>query len=238
MGLIGLIIGGAAVFVLNSKNIGASEGKKVPAAVADAPSPVPTPKPTPAPAEEPPAGPVPPVDLKNDHIRGNPKATVAVIEYSDFECPFCVRAEPTMRQISKDYGDKVMVVYRHYPLSLHKNAQKQAEATECANDQGKFWEYHDAIFDRSTNGTVTITNLVPLAKELGLNETTFKNCLDTNKYAQDVQDEMAAGAAAGVRGTPGTFVVNMKTQKSTFISGAQPFNAFKTAIDAMLTNDK
>lgn len=181
---------------------------------------------------------VPAIDFKTDHIRGNRKATIAVIEYSDYECPFCKRVEPTMQQISKDYGDKVMLVYRHFPLSFHANAQKEAEASDCASDQGKFWEYHDAILERTTsNGTgFPLDAFVPLAKELGLNESKFKNCLESGKYAKHVTDEENAGQAAGVNGTPGSFVLNLKTQKQQFINGAQPFANFKAAIDAMLVD--
>ena len=227
MALFGLIVGFGTATFMNVSNTG---GKQQ--AVAQARS-VPS-QPTPqaqAPAAIPQA-----IDFKTDHIRGNLKANVAVIEYSDYECPFCKRFEPTMQQISKDYGDTVMLVYRHFPLSFHANAQKEAEASDCANDQGKFWEYHDKILERTTsNGTgFPLENLVPLAKELGLDDAKFKSCLDTGEYAKHVQDEETAGQTAGVSGTPGTFVLNLKTQKQQFISGAQPFANFKAAIDPAL----
>ena len=237
MALLGLIVGfGVATFmkggIVTSAQIPSQQVAQVPSA---------QPIPQQAPAPKPAPGPLPPVDFKTDHIRGNPKATVAVIEYSDFECPFCIRLEPTLAQISKEYGDKVMIVYRHFPLGFHANAPKEAEATECANELGgndAFWSYHDEIFKRTTgNGTgFPLDNLIPLAKELGLNETAFKSCLDSGKYAKHVADEMAAGQAAGVSGTPGNFVVNLKTQKNQMISGAQPFANFKQAIDAMLND--
>jgi protein-disulfide isomerase len=235
MGLIGLIVGVGVTVAMNS-NAGIS--LRAPSQeVAQVPSAQPTPQQAPAPKPAP--GPLPPVDFKTDHIRGNPKATVAVVEYSDFECPFCIRLEPTLTQISKEYGDKVMIVYRHFPLGFHANAPKEAEATECANELGgndAFWSYHDKIFERTTgNGTgFPLANLVPLAKELGLNETAFKSCLDSGKYAKHVADEMAAGQAAGVSGTPGNFIVNLKTEENVMISGAQPFANFKQAIDSML----
>lgn len=213
-----------------------------PSQVAQAPTPPAAPTPQ-APPEPTSAQNLPPVDAKTDHIRGDlSKATVAVIEYSDFECPFCIRHHPTMKQIIDTYGDDVAWVYRHFPLSFHANAQKEAEASECANELGGndiFWKYADAIFDRTAgNGTgFPLENLTPLAKELGLDETKFKSCLDSGKYAKHVQDDMSGGSAAGVNGTPGNIVVNLKTDENRIISGAVPFASFKTAIDALLGSD-
>lgn len=187
-----------------------------------------------------PPAPVPPVNPQADHIRGDVnKATVAVIEYSDFECPFCKRVHPTYKQIMRDYGDKVVWVYRHFPLSFHVNAAKEAEASDCAAELGgndAFWKYTDKIFERTTSGGtgIALDQLVPLAKEIGLSEAKFKSCLDGGKYAQHVKDDMSGGEQAGVDGTPGNFIVNLKTKKSQKVSGAQPFESFKRAIDAAL----
>ena len=234
MALMGLIVGYALGKWVNPSAFGSNAAQ----VVAQAPS-APTPA-APTPQVPAPSGPLAPIDPKVDHIRGDiTKAQVAVVEYSDFECPFCKRVEPTMTQISKDYGDKVVVVYRHFPLSFHANAQKEAEASECANDLGgndAFWKYHDAILERTTsNGAgFPLDNLVPLAKEIGLNEAKFKSCLDSGQFAKHVQDEETSGQAAGVNGTPGNFIVNLKTQKNQAISGAVPFATFKSAIDTML----
>lgn len=184
-----------------------------------------------------PSGKVPEV-TDADHIRGNKDASVTFIEYSDFECPFCKRFEPTMQQMEEEYGDQVAIVYRHYPLSFHANAQKEAEATECANDLGgndAFWEYHDAILDRTTSGGTgfALDDLVPLAKELGLDESKFKDCLDTDKFAQHVKDDMAGGAAAGITGTPGSILIDA-SGSSQLLSGAVPFATIKSALDAAL----
>ncbi len=230
LGLMGVIVGFAAG---SWRSTGTFIPGAAPKQVAQAPAPTPLPTPQPTPA----TGPLQPIDPKVNHIRGNlAKATVAVVEYSDFECPFCKRVHPTYQQIMQTYGDTVVWVYRHFPLGFHANAQKEAEASDCAAEQGKFWEYTDKIFERTTsNGTgFPLDNLVPLAKELGLNEATFKNCLDTGKYAKHVQDEETSGQTAGVNGTPGNFVVNLKTQKNQMISGAQPFSSFQSAIDAAL----
>src|SRR3989344_5708033 len=116
-----------------------------------------------------------------DWYKGNKNAKVVMVEYSDLECPFCIKFHPTMQQVMKEYGDKVKWVYRHYPLPFHANAQKEAEATECAGKLGgneSFWKYADAIFSRTAgNGTgFALDKLGPLADEIGLNENTFTTC--------------------------------------------------------------
>lgn len=176
---------------------------------------------------------------KDDHIWGNNKAQLVVFEYSDLECPFCKRFHPTMEQVIDTYKNKVMWVYRHFPLSFHANAQKEAEASECANEQGGndvFWKYIDKIFEKTTsNGTgFALDQLVPLAKELGLDTVKFKDCLDTGKYTKLVQDQMTKGQNEGVTGTPGNIVVNLKTGKTQVIPGAVSFDQVKVVIDQML----
>lgn len=183
-------------------------------------------------------GQVKPVDLATDHIRGDKNAKVFVIEYSDFECPFCKRFHPTMQQLFSDYQGKVAWVYRHFPLSFHANAQKEAEASECASEQGgndAFWKYADKILERTTsNGTgFALTDLVPLAKEIGLDDAKFKSCLDSGKYAKHVQQDEQEGQAAGVTGTPGS-IIWTKDGKSQLISGAVPLSSLKAVIDQSL----
>lgn len=234
IGLMGLIIG----FGIGKWQIGSFPvlAGTPPDQVAQVPSPSPPPPPPP----QAPSQPVPPIDPKADHIRGNLKqAQVAVVEYSDMECPFCKRVHPTYQQIMQEYGDKVIWVYRHFPLSFHANAAKEAEASDCAAELGgndAFWKYTDTIFEKTTSGGtgIALDQLLPLAKEVGLDEAKFKSCLDSGKYAKHVQDDMDRGSAAGVSGTPGNFVLNLKTQKSQELSGAQPFESFKSAIDAAL----
>ncbi len=184
-----------------------------------------------------PTGKVPEV-TSADHIRGNKDAKVTFIEYSDFECPFCKKFEPTMQQMEKEYGDKVRIVYRHFPLSFHPNAPKEAEAVECANDLGgndAFWKYHDAILERTTSGGTgfALTDLVPLAKELGLDEAKFKDCLDTGKFTKHVQDDEAGGGSAGITGTPGSFIIDAKGTAQ-LVSGALPYASIKSTLDAAL----
>ncbi len=206
--------------------------------VAQAPQqPSTAPQPSRQPAPQAPSGPVPPV-TNTDHVRGDKNAKLTWIEYSDTECPFCKRFHPTMLKMIDEYKGKVKWVYRHYPLSFHQNAQKEDEASECANELGgndAFWRYLDKIFERTTsNGTgFALDQLVPLAKELGLNEAKFKSCLDSGKYAAHVQADMTGGSNAGVNGTPGSFLIG-KDGKVQLISGAVPYEQVKAAIDAAL----
>lgn len=174
----------------------------------------------------------------DDHVRGNKNANIALVNYSDLECPFCARFHPTMLQVMKEYEGKVKWIYRHFPLSFHANAQKEAEATECAAKIGgneAFWSYTDKIYERTTsNGTgFALDKLVPLAKEIGLNESQFKKCLDSGEFAQKVKDQMAKGTEEGVSGTPGTIIIDSKGDTQ-FINGALPYDQIKPMIDAAL----
>jgi protein-disulfide isomerase len=229
--LMGVIIGYVFALAFSATLLGAGSAKVAQRA--------PTPPTVPSNADTPPAGPVPQVDLKTDHVKGNKNARISLIAYSDFECPFSKRHHPTLSKVLDSYKNDVNIVYRHFPLGFHKNAQKEAEASECAAELGGndvFWKYTDAIYEKTTsNGTgFALTELVPLAKKLGLSETKFQTCLDSGKYAQKVKDEQQKGAAAGVRGTPGNILIDHKTQQSKTVSGALPLESFKTVIDGML----
>lgn len=174
----------------------------------------------------------------SDHFWGKKNAQVVLIEYSDLECPYCKTFQETTHRIIEDYQGKVAWVYRHYPLSFHANAQKEAEASECAFELGgndSFWQYIDAIYDRTTsNGTgFPLEKLVPLAKEIGLDETKFKQCLDSNKYSQKVKDQLDKGTELGVQGTPGTFVLT-KDGEQDYINGALPYDQVKQKIDELI----
>jgi protein-disulfide isomerase len=158
--------------------------------------------------------------------KGPANAKVTIVEFSDFECPYCSRGRQAMDQVVKAYGDKVRIVFRDFPLGFHEHAQKAAEAGQCAHEQGKFWEMHDWMFDNQK--MLAVEDLKGAAKKLGLESERFDKCLTSGKYAQAVADNMKAGQQAGVRGTP-AFFVNGK-----FINGAQPFETFKTEIDRAL----
>lgn len=183
-----------------------------------------------APADQAPqqaVGPVPGITA-DDHVQGGKNAKVVLIEYTDFECPYCSKHYDTTSQIMKTYGDKVKFVVRNFPLSFHANAQKAAEASECASEQGKFWQMYDALFAANKAGTMSVDKWKAEAKTLGLNTTQFNNCLDSGKYADKVSQQAAGGGSAGVDGTPATFV------NGQLVSGALPFDTFKTQIDKLL----
>lgn len=189
------------------------------------------------PVAQAPSGKIKPVTDK-DHIRGNVSAKLTLVEYSDYECPFCKRFHPTTQELMKTYGDKIRLVYRHYPLPFHQNAEKEAEASECVAELGgndAFWKYTDEIFDKTTsNGTgIALDQLGSIAADSGINQTAFQTCLDSGKYAQLVKDQIADGNGAGVSGTPSTFLVDANG-KSQLIVGAQPVEAFKSEIDKIL----
>jgi protein-disulfide isomerase len=174
-----------------------------------------------------------------DHMRGDKDAVVTLIEYSDYECPFCKSFHPTMQEVLEEYKGKVKWVYRHYPLSFHANAQKQAEAAECIYEQGgdeAFWKYTDLIYERTTAGGTgfALDKLGPLAAEVGVDQATFQTCLDSDKYAKHVKDDQDGGQRAGVQGTPGTIIMNSKTGKTKLIPGALPFTSVKPMIDEIL----
>ena len=167
--------------------------------------------------------------LDDDTVKGDEDAPVTIVEWSDFECPFCERFyQQTLPSIEEEYikTGKVKLVYRDFPLSFHANSQKAAEAAECAGEQGKYWEMHNLLFGQGVQGGVA--GFKQYAKTLNLNSAKFDTCLDSGAMAEEVQKDMADGAAVGIQGTPG-FLINGK-----LISGAQPFSVFKQVIDAEL----
>jgi protein-disulfide isomerase len=164
------------------------------------------------------------VDVPADSPSFGPKdAKVTIVEWSDFECPFCSRVGPSLKQIKETYPKDVRVVFRHQPLSFHPNAKGAAEASMAAHEQGKFWEYHDKLFQNQK--ALDRANLEKYAQELGLNVGQFKAALDSGKFRAKVEADAAAGAAVGANGTP-TFFVNGRE----FV-GAQPFESFKRIIE-------
>jgi protein-disulfide isomerase len=158
--------------------------------------------------------------------RGPEGAPVEIIEFSDFQCPFCQRARPTVEQVMKTYGDRVRLVYRHYPLRNHLNARPAAEAASCAAEQGKFWQYHDQLFDNSSK--LSDNDLKQHAAAIGLDRDKFNACFDQKKFKKDVDEDIAEADEAGVSGTP-AFFINGRS-----LDGAQPLEAFKRIIDEEL----
>ncbi|MBI3183584.1 MAG: thioredoxin domain-containing protein [Myxococcales bacterium] len=186
---------------------------------------------SPAPAP-PPAAPPPPATVKNvdvpadSPVKGPKAAKVTIVEWSDFECPFCSRVVPTLKQIQEKYGNDVRFVFRHQPLPFHSSAKLAAEASMAAHEQGKFWPYHDKLFENQR--ALDRASLERYAQELGLDVGKFKAALDSGKFRAKVEADSSAGNAVGANGTP-TFFVNGRE----FV-GAQPFEAFRGVIDEEL----
>ena len=162
-----------------------------------------------------------------DHVRGDlKKAKTVLIEYSDFQCPYCQKFHPSMKQVVADYGNDVAWVYRHFPLSFHPESTNAAEASECASEQGKFWEYGDQLFDRQQ--TLGEAAYGEIADFIGLDRNKFDACRASDKYLAKIKQDQSDGSAAGVTGTPATFV------NGQLVSGAVPFEQLKAQIDAAL----
>lgn len=160
--------------------------------------------------------------------KGKEDAPIIIVEFSDFECPFCSRVNPSIHKIQETYGDKVQIVFRQFPLEIHKNARKAGEASLCADEQGKFWEMHDGMFGEQKN--LAGDGLKSIAAKIeGLDTEAFGTCLDSGKFADAVQKDFEAGAKAGVNSTPAFFI------NGRYLSGAQPFESFAEVIDDELS---
>lgn len=158
--------------------------------------------------------------------RGKANAPVTIVEFSDFECPYCARLQAPLRQVLDRYGDQVRLVYRHFPLDIHPFAPKVAEASMCAHDQGQFWVMHDALF--ALQGALDLSQLRRIAGDVGLDAGDFNACLDSNRHAAAVAADLKAGEKAGVNGTPTLFI------NGRFINGAVPYETLVTVIDEEL----
>lgn len=157
---------------------------------------------------------------------GPSNAPVKIIEFADFQCPFCARVEPTVQQLLRTYGDKVQFTYVNFPLAVHPYAFQAAQAAECAEQQGKFWPYHNELF--ANQSKLDIKDLKALADKVGLKAKEFDTCLDQGKSKDAVAHDVSAGQKLGVTGTPSFFI------NGRLLVGDQPFNEFKTIIDEEL----
>ena len=166
------------------------------------------------------------VDPEDSPSIGPADAPITIIEFSDFQCPYCTMAAETVREVRAKYGDKVRVVYRHFPLPMHRQAGKASEASECAHDQGKFWEYHDMLF--ADQRPWSQSDLLGYAKELKLDMAAFEPCLMGGAKAGVVEDDLADGRVVGMSGTPGFYINGI------VLSGAQPLSAFDEVISSEL----
>lgn len=170
------------------------------------------------------------VPIGNSPAKGPSDALITIVEFSDFECPFCSRVNPTVKQIHETYGKDVRVIFKQNPLPFHQNAGPAAQAALEARDQGKFWEMHDKLFENQK--ALAKDNLEGYAKELGLNVAKFKTALETNKHKSEIDADQKLARDLGASGTP-SFFINGRS-----LRGAQPFDAFKTVIDEELAKAK
>jgi protein-disulfide isomerase len=163
----------------------------------------------------------------DDAAMGDAKAVVTLVEFSDFQCPFCARIMPTLKRVRETYGDRVRIVWKDFPLTaIHPQAFKAAEAGQCAREQGKFWEYHDRLF--ANQQALDPEFLKKYAADTGLDAAQFSACMDTAKYGDRVQEQMGIGTRLGVESTPTVFV------NGRLVSGAQPYEVFASIIDEEL----
>ncbi len=170
---------------------------------------------------------VAPTVEEGDHIRGNPDAPVTIVEYSDFQCPYCGQFHPTMTQLFAEYGTDVRWVYKHFPLeNIHPQARPAALASECADEQGKFWEFADQLFENQSQ--LGPAYFEQLAGDLGLNVEQFSACVADEKYADHVDGDYQEGVTVGVTGTPGTVIGDQ------LIPGAVSLTTLKGVVDQQL----
>ena len=163
-------------------------------------------------------------------LRGNARAPVMIVEFSDYQCPFCRQVEPTLKELLAKYGERVSLAYRDFPLSqIHPQAQLAAEASRCAGEQGKFWEYHDQLYNSANLERSALTDY---SRTLQLDEKQFNSCLASGKYKAQVDRDLQEGTQAGVSGTPGFFVNGLP------MSGAQPLEAFTRVVEEELARKR
>lgn len=168
------------------------------------------------------------VSVDDDPSKGPKGAPITIIEFSEYQCPFCRKARPTIDRILKDYDGKVHYVFRDFPLGFHDNAKSAANAAQCAGDQKKYWEFNKELWKIQRD--LTKENFMRIAGELKLNMDEFKKCVESNKFYAEIDKDQQDGLNAGVSGTPAYFI------NGVFLSGARPYSAFKAIIDAELEN--
>jgi protein-disulfide isomerase len=167
------------------------------------------------------------VSAEGAPFKGPVDAPITIVEFSDFQCSYCKRVINVLDQVLERYPDKVKLAFRDFPIvNIHPHAQKAAEAAHCAAEQGKFWEFHDLLFEKQD--AIPTTNFADHAKALGLEVIAFQACMDSRKHQEKVERNYAAGVKAGVSGTPAFFI------NGRLLSGAQPLEAFKAVIDEEL----
>lgn len=169
----------------------------------------------------------PVIETADDPFIGPEKALITIVEFADFQCPYCLESYQTIKQINATYPNDVKIIFRDFPnVANHPDSLNAAMAANCAFDQGKFWEYHDLLYQNQSD--LSVSNLKMLALDLGLNRNIFDQCFDSQKYANEAKNDLMEGANLGITGTP-TFFVNGYEVK-----GSLPFENFKSIIDEYL----
>ena len=175
----------------------------------------------------------------NEHWKGNKNVRFVWVEYADLECPFCKQIHPDLTKLLNVYSGKLAWVFRHFPLPSHPKAQKTAEATECATELGQndaFWKMLDLIFEKMPD--LELTQLPSLASQIGLDETKFTDCLDTDKTEKKVKAQLNDGTNAGIQATPTGVIYDLKTGKTKLVEGALPYESLRQALDDFMALNK
>lgn len=170
------------------------------------------------------------IDIAHSPVKGSAEAPITIVEFSEFQCPFCLKVQPTLKRIEKEYGDKVNLVFKHLPLPFHQNARSAAQASIAAQKQGKFWEMHDLLFENQRN--LKKEEYFKFAQQLGLDMEEFKADYESPETAKMIDQDKALAEKLGVRGTPGYFINGVQ------LRGAQPYPKFKEIIDRWLEKQK
>ncbi len=166
------------------------------------------------------------IELGDAPLRGSKSAEITIVEWADFQCPFCVRVNPTLEQVTKEYGNKVRFAFKHLPLSMHSKARAAHQAAEAAHRQGKFWEMHDLIFESPRD--LNPKTYLRYANEIGLDIDRYNSDFSSSSVRKVIDDDLAAAGELGVTGTPSFFI------NGRFLSGAQPYGSFARVIDEEL----
>jgi len=179
------------------------------------------------------------VPVETAFIQGATKGSVMVLEFSDFQCPFCRKVQPTVREMVKRYSDRVAFAYRHLPLSIHPQAEGSAVATECAREQGKFIQMHERLYQQQSNQSAAV--LKKIAKDVGVKDMDkFNACLDEGKYRSLVKRDMEVAASVGISGTPAFIIGRFDSEKGVVegevLSGAQPLEVFVKIVEKYLSS--
>lgn len=168
------------------------------------------------------------ISVDDDPAQGDPKAPIVLVEFSDFQCPYCKKTRPTLDRLMKEYKGKIHYVFRDFPLSFHKQAVDAAHAANCAGEQKKYWEYNHELWENQAIIKDGMNTLKKISETVGLNAKQFDACMESKKFVAEIDKDQNEGSAAGVSGTPAYFINGI------FLNGAQPYESFKEIIDEEL----